>query len=343
MRFEYRRVQPLRLPEYRKEKVMKHLSFFSLRVFAFFAVNSCILLILLLFASSVYAEEKPDIVIIYTSNTNGYLLPCNCPHEKTGGIFRRASTIKKYKQAYPDCLVLDSGDFMLLDKDSNQNNFVLQVISKIGYDGIMVGDQELNMGLDFLPQALKKNNVRVIASNLMWCDEEKACYYFGNFYYTKNMGAYRVGVVGIINEKAVKYLEADVKKKLIINDPIEELKNSVELLKKYKKVDIIVVISHCGNDFDKEIAEKVKGIDIILGGHNQMFFEKGEKVKDTIIIQAGQDGNYVGKLKIYMGQDRKIKKFENTMDLMGEKIKDDEDMKKLYEEWKNKKMYLLKK
>lgn len=279
--------------------------------------------------------EKPDVVIIYTSNTNGLILPCNCPDKKIGGIFRRKAKIDYYKKAYPDSLVIDSGDFMPLRSDKEYNEFILKVMSKMGYDAVMLGDNEFDMGIEFIVQGIKKNNMKVVSTNLMWCDEEKACYYFGDLYYKKQMGRYKIGVIGIINENAVKYSKKDIKEKLIISEPIEEIKTWVEILKKHKKLDVIVLISHCGYEFDQQIAEKVKGIDVILGGHNQVLLEKGEKIKDTILIQMGYNGDYLGKLNIYLDkQSKKIIKYENTAYLMDEKVKDNEEMKKLYNDYK---------
>ena len=84
------------------------------------------------------------------------------------------------------------------------------------------------------------------------------------------------------------------------SDPLEAVKKSIEEVKK-KGAKNIVVISHLGlkphgfhkNDAeltDMSLAEKVDGIDLIIGGHTHTPTFDPVKVNNTTIVHAGKEG-----------------------------------------------------
>jgi len=60
----------------------------------------------------------------------------------------------------------------------------------------------------------------------------------------------------------------------------------------------VVVLSHLGAEEDKKLAKEVDGIDVIVGGHSHTIMEHGEKVGNTIVVQAGSLGRFVGDLEL---------------------------------------------
>jgi len=62
-----------------------------------------------------------------------------------------------------------------------------------------------------------------------------------------------------------------------------------------KGCDIIIGLTHIGTGLDRKLAKKVKGIDIIVGGHSHEYIH--EMVGNTIIVQDGARGEYLGVLK----------------------------------------------
>ena len=68
---------------------------------------------------------------------------------------------------------------------------------------------------------------------------------------------------------------------------------------------MIICLSHSGvtadgkggwKGEDVELAEKVKGIDVIISGHTHTKLEKPLIVNGIPIVQTGEYGQYVGKL-----------------------------------------------
>ncbi len=69
----------------------------------------------------------------------------------------------------------------------------------------------------------------------------------------------------------------------------------------------MIVLSHCGLERDRKIAASVPGIDVIVGGHSHTAIETPCLIGDTVIVQAGWGGMYLGVLDIeYNKKTRKI-------------------------------------
>ncbi|GAF64940.1 nuclease [Bacillus sp. TS-2] len=77
---------------------------------------------------------------------------------------------------------------------------------------------------------------------------------------------------------------------------LEPLYELIKLVR--EKVDILVLMSHLGLFRDEEIAEKVEGIDVILGSHTHDLLKQGKRIYGTLITQSGKHGHYFGKVLI---------------------------------------------
>jgi len=58
-------------------------------------------------------------------------------------------------------------------------------------------------------------------------------------------------------------------------------------------------------DADRELARKVKGIDIIVGGHSHTAIKDPVTESGTVIVQAGSNGVYLGVLHITFDREEK--------------------------------------
>jgi 2',3'-cyclic-nucleotide 2'-phosphodiesterase (5'-nucleotidase family) len=64
------------------------------------------------------------------------------------------------------------------------------------------------------------------------------------------------------------------------------------------RADIVIVLSHIGHTQDRLLAERVKGIDVIVGGHSHTRLMKPVQVGDTVIVQAWEHGKALGVLDL---------------------------------------------
>ncbi|HSR11874.1 MAG TPA: 5'-nucleotidase C-terminal domain-containing protein, partial [Thermodesulfobacteriota bacterium] len=70
------------------------------------------------------------------------------------------------------------------------------------------------------------------------------------------------------------------------------------------KADVVIVLSHIGHAADRLLAAKVKGIDVIVGGHSHTRVEKPVRVGDTSVVQAWEHGKALGVLDIVLKDGR---------------------------------------
>lgn len=62
--------------------------------------------------------------------------------------------------------------------------------------------------------------------------------------------------------------------------------------------DVLISLSHAGIKVDRELVEKVEGIDLILGGHTHTITDQPEWVGPTCILHHGFYAHYVGRVDV---------------------------------------------
>ncbi len=104
-------------------------------------------------------------------------------------------------------------------------------------------------------------------------------------------------------------------KTLRFNDEISSLRSVVNELVSSASVNKIIAIGHAGIGKDREICKKVRGIDIVVGGHTNTFLYSGtppstdspegsypEVYRDTgnpcLVVQDYAFGKYLGFLQV---------------------------------------------
>jgi hypothetical protein len=118
-------------------------------------VAPCLAVTALLAASVAAADAepaKPLITVLFTAEAHGALLPCDCPLQPIGGVARRATLIKRYRER-GRVLLVDAGGWQaggIYDEDSDGNperdrlrtKLMAQAMVLMGYDAIAGREQE---------------------------------------------------------------------------------------------------------------------------------------------------------------------------------------------------------
>lgn len=192
-------------------------------------------------------------------------------------------------------IVIDCGDHMDRMRPETEGSAGLAniaVLNETGYDVVVPGNNE---GLTLSPEQLgeaygRRRGYSVVCGNLLvpgtgeppaWMEP----------YRIVERGGLRVGIIGLTAFYPDFYslLGWD------IAEPIETAGRLAELLR--PRVHILVVVSHLGLAHDKTMAERIEGIDVIIGGHTHHLLEEPLKVGRTFIAAAGCFGKYVGELE----------------------------------------------
>ena len=134
--------------------------------------------------------------------------------------------------------------------------------------------------------------------------------------------------IGLIGASPMDMLERLTHPNYYSDSHMESLEKTIEEIQaevdKFKEQGInkIFLVSHLGFKRDQIVAQKVDGLDVIVGGHshellrgieedkNLFYTKSGEPV---IITQAGRDGNYFGELNLEFNKDGVLTKAQNNI------------------------------
>jgi 2',3'-cyclic-nucleotide 2'-phosphodiesterase (5'-nucleotidase family) len=106
------------------------------------------------------------------------------------------------------------------------------------------------------------------------------------------VGSKRVGVFGLMVPIVTERMASRAVSAYLWDQPIPTAQRVVVELR--PNVDLLIALTHIGYSRDRELAEAVPGIDIILGGHSHTVLNEPVRVNDTEICQGGSHGRYVG-------------------------------------------------
>jgi len=266
-------------------------------------------------------QEKIEFTILHTNDEHSALLPHspaidhdpqNEDDPTLGGFARLATAIEDIKEAKEDknepVLLFNAGDFMggaafgwLAPAGYSAE---ISLMQKMGYDAAVIGNHEYDYGPEVLgkylldagyPEAHQKTNM--LASNIQPPGEyllERESLYQDQALFELDNGI-TVGAFGLIGKdaKEVTWDTGDIE----FLDPVKTGERMVKELEN-SGAEVIVAITHSGISEDKELARKVDGIDVIIGGHCHTALHEPVQENNTVIVQADSLVKYLGKLEL---------------------------------------------
>jgi 5'-nucleotidase/UDP-sugar diphosphatase len=268
-----------------------------------------------------------SLTILHTNDTHGHLLPFSYPtivpqgseleglkqRRDIGGIARRAALAAKIRAEVASrkgtTWLVDVGDFSDGTPFSTEYHGDADVaaMNAAGYTLATLGNHEFNYPLAKTRALIAALKYPVVLANAFERATGKPLAQASRI---EQVEALRVGVFGLVTHEAGDYPAA--KEGVDIGDEIQAAQKAVASLK--GRADVIVLLSHCGEDVDQRLAAEVPGIDVIVGGHSHSRLPSGEfvwrgddlradDVNGTVIVQAHQWGGELGRLDLLFAKD----------------------------------------
>ncbi len=224
-----------------------------------------------------------------------------------------------------DLLRVCSGD-LLLGSDEKTNAVASQYLNLAELDALALGNHEFDITASICGKLLKNSKTKVLGMNLNFPhDHSDLSKKVLRSTIVDGKNGDRYGLIGIQPPDMV----SRIKKKEALDgitvdneaQTILELQQEVDRLKQ-QGLNKIILLSHSGNTFEKEIAKKVTGIDVIIGGHSHHLIEgvkEGENLfysqsgEPIVITQAGRDGNHLGFLNLEFNDKGQITYVQNNI------------------------------
>lgn len=256
------------------------------------------------------AGGKPkEIHIIHINDIHGNIEPQQdkafSPSGQVGGLSYMGSTVKRLRAEHPDSLLLNAGDVAQgsFESDLSQGRPIFEVLNYLKFDALELGNHDFGMGRVALSQMLHKLESPILGANIRSTETSETIEGVRPSM-LKEIGGVKVGIIGVDTPKVPEYVRPEEIAGMTFPKPDEIVKTQLAQLKE-DGAHIIILLSHLGQKDDTALAEKVPGIDIIVGGHDHNALPEGVKVGDTIIVQAGCNNQYVGDLCISVDESTK--------------------------------------
>ncbi len=259
--------------------------------------------ILCFFASSFFspaAAETVDLTILHINDFHGNLLPKPGKEGKpaTGGMAYIAKMVSEEREKNPEgTLLLSAGDMFQGTPISNlfRGKPVIETMNRMGFDAMTIGNHEFDWGMEAFSDLRDGAAFPFLSANIV--DEKGALLPGVKPCVIVRRKGLKLAVIGITTPET-RYATKPENLKGYRVIPVEKVLPA--LIEKVKKegAGLIIVLSHMGLDEDREMASRVGGIDLIVGGHSHTEVKTPVVVGSTIIVQAGYYGQKLGVMKI---------------------------------------------
>ena len=243
-------------------------------------------IISLIILQTTFAADTTKVILLHTNDVHGRI--------------NNYSKIKyisdSLKNIYTDVFLVSSGDIFsgnpIVDKHNKKGYPIIDLMNILDYKVSELGNHEFDYGQEILNDRMEQAKFDFICSNVKTTSlaKIKQPKPYTVLYTKDSISLFFLGALHI-SKNGLPESHPEKLKNLVFTKPEKSIKKyKVES----KNHDAFILLSHLGYDWDKKIAKSNKEIDLILGGHTHTRLFKGEKVKNTVIAQAGSKLRLLG-------------------------------------------------
>ncbi|XP_075779956.1 5'-nucleotidase isoform X2 [Pelodiscus sinensis] len=275
------------------------------------------------------------------------------PLDCYGGVARRYTKVEEIRATHPNVLLLDAGDQYqgTVWFSYFKGREVVRFMTLLGYDAMALGNHEFDNGLDGLVDPLLKNvNFAILSANIK-ASKSVASKIAGYFqpYKILHVGSEKIGIVGYTTVET-SFL-SNPGKDLIFEDEVKALQPHVDKLTTLG-VNKIIALGHSGFSVDQKIAQKVRGIDIVIGGHTNTFLYTGPPPSSEVpegdypflvksddgrlvpVVQAYAFGKYLGYLNVTFDDQGNVIAASGNPIILNSSIPEDKVLREEVDRWR---------
>ncbi|MFF2500964.1 bifunctional metallophosphatase/5'-nucleotidase [Peribacillus sp. NPDC058075] len=293
------------------------------------------------------------------------LMHTNDTHAHLDNVAKRVTAVKEVRKSKPQAILVDAGDVFsgTLYFNEFKGQADLRFMNLMKYDVMTFGNHEFDLGSSAeghqaLTDFIKGAQFPFVSSNVDFSKDDKFKGLFSDLISSKpEQGKIYNGIVKQVDGQKVGFFGLTTEETKDISSPgsiefenyLEEAEKAVKAFKGMG-VNKIVAVSHIGYDdnaaYDNDLtlAAKVKGIDVIVGGHSHTQLDapvvidkddKGKAKEPTVIVQGYQYSDYLGTIDVEFDKQGKIVGQAGKLIKLSEK-QDDAEAAKVLETYSSK-------
>ncbi|WP_316570495.1 5'-nucleotidase C-terminal domain-containing protein [Neobacillus sp. YIM B06451] len=255
------------------------------------------------------------------------IMHVNDSHAHVEQYPKLVTAVNEVRSQAKNNLLLDAGDVFsgTLYFKQYQGLADLEFMNLLRYDAMTFGNHEFDKTSETLANFISKANFPIVSANVDVSKDATLGKLFENNIATqpaggkiypaiiKEIDGEKVGIFGLTTTDTT--FLANPADEIVFNNAIDKAKATVAALKE-QGVNKIIALSHLGYVPDQDLAAKVDGIDVIVGGHSHTKLDKPvlvAKAEPTLIVQANEYLNYLGKLEVSFDENGVIKSHNGVL------------------------------
>lgn len=200
------------------------------------------------------AADAAPLVVVASGDTSGWIVPCGCASNQSGGLPRRGTCVKRLARA---------GDVLLVDVGgapagiSPYDRLKFEAIAKgevaMGIAAHNVGAAEAALGADCLGEVARRLKLPLISANV----RDRQGKRLAEPLRMVDVAAGRVAVIGVLDPRyATDQIE--------VTPPHQAVLDTIETIP--GPCDAIVVLAYLPEDALRRFAETLPEVDLVVGG-----------------------------------------------------------------------------
>ena len=242
-------------------------------------------------------------------------------YTEIAGFSRLTSKVKDVRAETPNVMVLHAGDAVqgTLYFTKYKGRAEVDFNNLIAFDAMTVGNHEFDKGSEVLANFIRAAKFPVLAAN---CDVSGNQNLNGliRSYIIKEVGGNEVGIIGLVTPDTRETSNPDTD--IVFNDDQSTAEDMIQALEA-RGINKIILLTHLGYDRDIELAKRIDGIDIIVGGHTHTLLGDfthlglnaegpyptkvtGPSGQNVCIVQAWKWADVIGNLNVKFNKDGHI-------------------------------------
>lgn len=257
-----------------------------------------------------YSVEAQRLTILHLNDTHSHIEPERIGSMAGhGGTLERAAYIDSVRTAdgKGNVLLLHAGDFSQgTSYFTLMKGFVeVELMNAMGFDATAIGNHEFDNGIEELTARVRKMKFPVVCANYDFSKFELGRYV--KPYVIVRKAGMKIGIIGLTTDVR-PVVDAKIARQLEYSDPVEVTNRLAEYLRKDRKCDMVICLTHLGFQsektlMDRELVARTRNVDLVVGGHSHTFLKEiwWEPNMDGVevpIVQNGCWGLNMGNIKV---------------------------------------------
>ncbi len=253
---------------------------------------------------------------------------------KMGGYAHLATLVKRVREERPGkTLLLDGGDTLQGSATAlwSRGEDMLRAANQLGVD-VFTPHWEFMYGIDRVKELFgDRENRGMFAGEFVAHNISDAKWGNPVFrpYAIKEVGGIKVGVIG----QAFPYVPVSHPRRFVPDLTFgireAEVQKLVGELRDGKKVDLVVLLSHSGIAVDLKLAARVRGLDVVLGGHTHDALVEPILIGKTLVINSGAHGKFLSRLDLDVKGGQVVGYRYKLIPILSRSLPEDPDMARL--------------